>query len=562
MLFRVFVVAIAYGLVLLAVYFLEWRSLEVVFFIFLLPFLYSAFSLGSVGGLISGAVTGFLLIPFIPWDLRAWIPLIITLYALLGGMIGFLKRRFEHKGERGDNWEEETLKKSLNLIQIIDPKGHILKRNERSIEVLGYPSSIFDFFHPDDQKRIGEEIERAYSRGESGVELRIISQEKEALPVEIKLIRLEGEALALEMRDISEQVRLERRLWEEEARYRYLIEDAIDTLDTGILLLDKHKKVIWANKTIANFFGLDRDDMIGISMERILNKVSPLMNPQDFEKLSNNSANFTFTLKRPDKERIIEYRSIPIETKKYKGGRIDHYIDITEIKKLEMNLKERTRRLEEFTHVVSHDLKGPLRTIEAFSQFLLEDYKGRLDSEGVEYLNSIRNSSIRMKRLIDDLLKLSRIGIKPESLEKINIGEVLGDVREDLDFALEDVELKVANSFPTVFANRTRMIELLANLISNAIKYNDKSKKVVEVGWKEERNFHLFYVKDNGIGIEKQYLGRIFKIFERLNPRDDHEGTGAGLAICKRIVEEYGGRIWVKSKVGVGSTFYFTLPKR
>jgi len=270
-------------------------------------------------------------------------------------------------------------------------------------------------------------------------------------------------------------------------------------------------------------------------------------------------------------ERILEYRSIPIETERYKGGRIDHYIDVTEMKRLEESLREKTEnlersneKLEEFSHVVSHDLKEPLRTVETFSGFLLEDYEDKLDEEGTDYLHTLRRTSARMRQLINDLLSLASIHMDTKSFERINTQRLLEEIREDLDARLHGVNLQVAADLPPVQGSSVRIRELFSNLITNGIKYNDKALPTLRVGWQtDQRNSGMatFFVEDNGIGIESRYQQRIFGIFEKLNPREDYEGTGAGLAICKRIVEEHGGSIWVKSEVGKGSTFFFTIPK-
>jgi light-regulated signal transduction histidine kinase (bacteriophytochrome) len=271
-------------------------------------------------------------------------------------------------------------------------------------------------------------------------------------------------------------------------------------------------------------------------------------------------------------ERILEYRSIPIETDRYKGGRIDHYIDITELKQLEESLREKTRnlersneKLEEFSHVVSHDLKEPLRTVETFSGFLLEDYESKLDEEGVDYLNTLKRTSARMRQLINDLLSLASIHMDTKSFERINTQRMLEEIREDLEIRLRGVNLQVTDNLPPVRGSRVRIGELFSNLIINGIKYNDKALPTIRVGWQKDvrsnNNSATFFVEDNGIGIESRYQERVFGIFEKLNPREDYEGTGAGLAICKRIVEEHGGTIWVESEVGKGSTFYFTIPR-
>ncbi|MDP2980745.1 MAG: ATP-binding protein, partial [Candidatus Omnitrophota bacterium] len=245
---------------------------------------------------------------------------------------------------------------------------------------------------------------------------------------------------------------------------------------------------------------------------------------------------------------------------------------------LENKVKERTQQLAEanealgrtnkelddFTYIVSHDLKEPLRGVKAFSKLLIEDYSGKLDDEGKEYLKTISDSSARMTRLIEDLLNLSRIGRIKNIEPGIDINEVLSDVKKNLVYALEEkkAELILKSDFPKVACDRIRISEVFSNLVSNAIKYTKKdTRPVIEIGWSDKKDSYEFYVKDNGIGIEKQYYDRVFQIFQRLHAKGEYEGTGAGLTIVKKIVENHGGKIRVESEIDAGSTFYFTLPK-
>lgn len=538
-----------------------------------LPVLLSSWFFGLLGGAISGITSLIFSVPFVP-D-RSILPIAGVCYLAVGGGLEVWRRLTNPPVPKKRRPEEhQFFQRSLNLAHIIDAEGQVIESNDRAVEAFGSPRRVWEFIHPDDQVRFREELNRAALRGEAGpTKLRAISQRKEVIPVELKLVRLDQTRqarLVLEMRDLTALAELENKVREAQARYRYLIEDAIDTLDTGILLLDKDQRVIWANCTLEKFFDLDRDEMVGREVRRALLKAKrTLTQPEDFERVVNgNSEPFFFTVQINGTERILEYRSIPVSTERYKGGRIDHFIDVTEKRRLEQSLQEKTKRLEEknrqleeFTHVVSHDLKEPLRTMAAFSQYLLEDYAEKLDDDARDYLQRINRSSLRMRNLIDDLLRLSSIGTRQETLEKVYLSEVFEQIKEDMKSRLENVSLQLPKTMPIIIANRTRMVELFGNLISNAIKYNDKPEKRIEIGWTQQGEFYKFYVRDNGIGIEEQYLEKVFELFERLNPRgDDYESTGAGLAICKRIVEEYGGKIWVESKVGEGSTFYFTLP--
>jgi len=227
-------------------------------------------------------------------------------------------------------------------------------------------------------------------------------------------------------------------------------------------------------------------------------------------------------------------------------------------------LAGKNKELDDFTYIVSHDLKEPLRGVKAFTKLLMEDYSGRLDDEGKKYLKTISDSSTRMGRLIEDLLNLSRIGRIRNIEPVVDFNELLSDVKKNLVYALEEkkVNLTIRPDFPKAACDRIRISEVFSNLVSNAIKYTKKDiSPVIEIGWSDKKDLYEFYVKDNGIGIEKQYYDKIFQIFQRLHAKGEYEGAGAGLTIVKKIVENHGGKVRVESEVDVGSTFYFTLPK-
>ncbi|MEX1194153.1 MAG: ATP-binding protein [Dehalococcoidia bacterium] len=245
--------------------------------------------------------------------------------------------------------------------------------------------------------------------------------------------------------------------------------------------------------------------------------------------------------------------------------------DISERKRTEEALAEKTlelersnAELEDFTHVVSHDLKEPLRGIEAFSGFLSEDYADGLDQRGQGYLTVLQDSAVRMRDLIDDLLQLSRIGrVKPQ-YATVSAASLVSEVADAMQFSLKEkgVDLRILEHLPTLFCDPVRIRQVLENLISNAIKYNDKPHPIVEIACSVEPDAYTFSVRDNGPGIDSRYHEKIFRIFQRLVLRDEHEGTGVGLTICKKIVEGCGGKIWVESDgPGHGSTFLFSLPK-
>ncbi len=225
-------------------------------------------------------------------------------------------------------------------------------------------------------------------------------------------------------------------------------------------------------------------------------------------------------------------------------------------------IEARNKELDDFTYVVSHDLKEPLITIEGYSKIVLNDYRDVIDEEGKGYLTSIVQSGKRMKGLIDDLLTLSRIGRVTETEESLPIGDVVSEVMRDFEFTLHEsgATVNIPPDLPTVRYNRIQLGMVFRNLIANAIKFNRSPAPKVDIQVVRGEGRYTVSVQDNGVGIERQHFDKIFVIFQRLQRSEDFRGTGAGLTIVKKIVENHGGRIWVDSVVGEGTKFSFTIP--
>ena len=233
----------------------------------------------------------------------------------------------------------------------------------------------------------------------------------------------------------------------------------------------------------------------------------------------------------------------------------------------ERELQVAQKDLDEYTYAISHDLKEPLRGIDGFSKLLLEGYRDKLDDNGRYYVETSRNSTLRMQKLITDLLKFSRLSHQKQPLAPVGLNLMMMHVRLNLQFALDQKNAQLhVNHLPTVMCDATAMTEVFHNLISNAVKYNDKLLPVVEIGCDEKLNDktgqieYEFYIHDNGPGIKREDFEKVFQIFQRLHT--DDTGTGLGLTIARRIVEWHGGRIWLESEEGKSATFFFTLPKR
>ncbi len=226
--------------------------------------------------------------------------------------------------------------------------------------------------------------------------------------------------------------------------------------------------------------------------------------------------------------------------------------------------------LDEFAHIASHDLKEPLRGLSNIAKFLHEDYAEKLDREGVGRLLRLGYLCKRMEKIINDLLYFSRIGRQELGIQPTDLNEVIRDIEMMTETTLKESNACIAipHELPRVSCDKVRITEAFRNLIANAIKYNDNAARTVEIGYYAElRTAHgtetgVFYVKDNGIGIAQEFHEDIFRMFKRLNAEaEDKKGTGAGLTFVRKIVERHGGRIWLNSALGQGTTFYFTLAR-
>ena len=521
------------------------------------------------------------------------VPITTTTFLYLSEKFSINSSR-ELKGFGAGKYARKLFNNSANILYLVNPEGNILRANKTSREVLSHDNvdnlHLAEVVHPDDLDLVKSQLKKVFnstgpgtSRGISRVEVRLVESDPpgnsspEVVPATMRSSKVTEQAGILEFVDRGKVQRLKKRLREAGARYRYLIEDAIDTLDSAVVLIDKKGEVVWVNKTMEKFFSLDRRDLIGLTAKGAIDHyASSFAEPEEYSEKARaahengervNSEIFSVTDQFGRTERILEYRSIPIETDRYEGGRIEHYIDVTEVKQLEEDLRRQTERLkksneklEEFSRGISHDLKAPLQTLEGYSHILTEDYEEELDEDGIRALEALSNTTQRLRDRIESLLTYSSINMEEDRFEEVDLRGLIEELEQDIRYALEGVNLEVSDDLPVVYGNETLLTELFSNLITNAVKYNDKEDPRVEVGWKKRSERYVVWVRDNGRGIKERYLEKIFKVFEKLNPRDNPEGTGIGLAVCKRIVEEHRGEIWAESEPGKGTTFYFTLP--
>jgi PAS domain S-box-containing protein len=367
--------------------------------------------------------------------------------------------------------------------------------------------------------------------------------------------------------DITLTKRAENQLAELANRYKQLF----DSHSSVMLLIDVNSGYILdVNISALNFYGYSKEQLknMNIAEINILNKEAI---KQEMELAFLEKRNyFIFKHKLANGElKDVEVHSTPmIINGKETLFSVIH--DISERKKSEQIVLEYTHKLqrlntdlESFAYVASHDLKAPLNVVTGFLG-LMNSKNDQLSNETrEEYLKYIQNAVDQMKLLINDLLQFSRIGSNKDALSEIDLNELLMSVQSILKETIlqNNATIKI-QPLPTIMANKTLLNELFMNLLGNALKYHKPKQEVfIEIGYREAGDKYQFYVKDNGIGIAVENLEKVFIMFKRLHTNSEYQGTGIGLALCKRIVEAHGGEIWIESVLGEGSTFYFTIKK-
>ncbi len=363
--------------------------------------------------------------------------------------------------------------------------------------------------------------------------------------------------------DITERKQTEEALLASEARYR----NTLDAMLEGCQIIGFDWRYLYLNEVADKHNRRSKEELLGkkymdmwpgIESTHVFSVIRQCMQERTSQFMENE---FMF----PDgSQGWFELRIYPVPE-----GIVILSIDITERKHAEEelhrtmdDLRRSNAELEQFAYVASHDLQEPLRGIAGLAQLLQHRYQGQLDSRADEYIGHIVDGTQRMQTLINDLLAYSRIGRRGETIQPTEAETALKTSLENLSMAIQEYGASITNeSLPTVRADSIQLTQLFQNLIGNALKFKSESPPQIHVGVADAGAFWQFSVQDNGIGIEPQYFERIFQVFQRLHTRREYSGTGIGLAICKKIIERHGGRIWVESEMGRGSTFYFTLPK-
>jgi len=355
----------------------------------------------------------------------------------------------------------------------------------------------------------------------------------------------------------------------EQSRKKY--SDLYDFAPVGYMTINEEGRIVEANLTAAKKLGVERSILIG--------KPFNLYAAEDYReelhlhlrKVFKTKQPHTFEVKLNVRSRINSYVQLDSTYLPDSDGQNltrTTMTDISDRKQAEEKLRifagkleQSNKELEQFAFIASHDLQEPLRKIQAFGNMLGNKWSDKLDKQGKDYLIRMQNAAKRMQQLIGDLLKYSRVATRPEPLDTVDLREAVMEVVSDLELKIERLGANIeVLELPVIKAEKSQIHQLFQNLVANSLKFHgDDQPRIKIYSRRTDRDCQIF-VEDNGIGFDEKYQDRIFMPFQRLHGRSAYEGTGMGLAICRKIVERYGGSITAKGKLGEGSTFIITLP--
>ncbi len=480
-------------------------------------------------------------------------------------------------------------------IWIWDMKTNELEWNDQAYEVFGVTKDFeptFEKFsamiHPDDLDYVVEATQKSIETDErfdiqfrfnkgNGSEIILsgrgdIVRDEDGNPVQMIGINM----------DITDRNEMVENLKRQESQLRSFVEQA----PAAVAMFDKNMKYITVSNKWYEHNKIEGEKIIGKSHYDVLPQVKKR---EDWlaihkrvlagEELSKGKDQFTRT---DNSEVWISWKAIPWYNAEGEiGGMILYVSDITkeveyteeleneieartqQIRKQAENLEQVNKELESFSYSISHDLRAPLRSINGFSDIILEDHSGQLDEEGKRLMGVVKESAVTMGQLIDDMLEFSRLGKKKLQKSEINMTKLFENVCEveTGTYSNKQIDLNI-NTLPNAMGDVALIKQVVVNLVSNAFKYSSKEDKIIiNIGFDQiEENEVTYFVKDNGTGFKMEYHDKLFGVFHRLHSKNEFEGTGVGLAIVKRIINKHGGKIWAESEEGKGSTFFFSMP--
>jgi chemotaxis family two-component system sensor kinase Cph1 len=369
------------------------------------------------------------------------------------------------------------------------------------------------------------------------------------------------------LNNVERERQIQETLRQSEEKYRTFTEQSLQGL---AVVQDFH--IVFANAAFAEISGYSVEELLSLPPA----KVQAMIHPEDQalvwgrfkDRLAGKTVSPRYEYRGIRKDQTVRWLEMHASRIEY-GGKpaiLGAVIDITErkraaeeLEKAVEELQHSNAELERFAYVASHDLQEPLRMVSSYMQLLERRYKDKLDADANDFINYAMGGAERMQQLLNDLLTYSRVGTRAKPFKHTDMEAVLEAALANLQVAIKESKARVTHDpLPTLLADEGQMVQVLQNLIGNALKFRSEKSPHIHVSAEPRDSEWVFSVKDNGIGIEPQHFDRIFLIFQRLH-REEYPGTGTGLAIAQKIVERHGGRMWVESRPGKGSTFYFSI---
>ncbi|MCH7412260.1 PAS domain S-box protein [Belliella sp. R4-6] len=480
------------------------------------------------------------------------------------------------KRKRAENELNLFFELSPDLLCIAGFDGYFKKINKSFCKTLGYTQeellneNLFKFTHPDDKAKT-EDILKLLDDGEPipYFENRYVTKSGHyvwlawtSTPIiEEKLIFAIG-------KDITEKKQQEEAIKISNKK----VSDTLESIQDGFYAIDNDSIITYWNNEAEKLLGKKREDVLGKNLWEIFPEAVNLKFYPNYSKAKAKNIPVRFEEYFPPLKSWYEITAFPSEE-----GVSVHFKNVTdrknsEIKMIELNdslakkaneLAESNAELEQFAFIASHDMQEPLRMVTSFLNKLENKYANALDAKGLQYLHYATDGAIRMRQIILDLLEFSRIGKINHSIEIVDLNELMNDIKHMNQDVIEKTKAAITwDKLPAVKFGKGPLYQIFQNIISNAIKYQKAGNlPKVHVTYEDCSNYWIISIKDNGIGIEKEYHEKIFEIFKRLHQKEEYSGTGIGLAICKKIIERSGGIIYVESEINFGSNFKFTIKK-
>lgn len=479
----------------------------------------------------------------------------------------------------GGGYLEKVIDTVLDGLIIIDENGHIQSFNPAATKIFGYqPADVigntvkllmpepyhtaFDSFIEDDFNTDTSSIIG------SGREVKAKRKDGTLFPLWLGIneMQVEGTRMFVStVRDLTERYQAQQIIRDGESYLQAIVDNTVD----GLITIDQQGAIGSFNKACEQIFGYSSFEVIGQNVKILMPEPFHQEHDGYLKNHISTGEKKIIGIGREVYGRRKNGEIFPLDLSvsevQTKSGRVYSGIlrDITERKKAEEQILRSNKELERFAFIASHDLQEPLRMISSFTTLLQDEYGDLINEEAKQYMGFIIDASFRMQNLVTDILEYSRIGTDISELEEFDADEQLDIALINLKGVIDSGKVNIRREkLPIITANATQFGRLLQNLISNAVKYSDDTRVgEITIDWRESNTEWVFAIKDNGIGIEEEHIDKIFTIFKRLHNKDEFTGTGIGLSECKRIVELFGGSIWVESAKNKGSTFFFSIPQ-